>query len=843
MTVTSIQWFSPAQGHDLHLLPGQVSPRLDHLLWIRTTEPAPNHVTRADSPPAGVTVGFNAAFAGTPDAHGVTLNAGTREVTVADPPPAPPLLRNFIVTATVTEGASIFTERIRVHVHDGMKSFWLSPQRLTVRQGARNTRLSVLAEFNDGSFGDITNWSPATSPQAADRTYVRHPPNFGPELQWATSNAATMNIDAETGVLDALSAAANVTISVTRRSAPMMIGTATATATVVGDVSWATPRTMQFVRGPGLGAVAHSKNVLFLSEGFLAAEQPQYERLVRALARMLATRTRTRPYDTLRDSFNFFSLFVPSPESGISVMNELRVTTRAPGGNEAEALEQATPPGPPAALTLAELMHVVGLPTPVDDPVGRTEANRRTDWNTLYGTRANNAPAATVRAWQAGADRILLNERDTAFHVAQSERPRVRGQAAPRVLTNNPHRNLLGESPAGSSDFEDFLRNLQDTAGAAIGVRWAQGGRDEDLIVLLCRTNRWAGANAHRGTGRRMAIGLGNETITHFAPAAAGLGNDLVPDPIPPSPISHTWMTVAHELAHSFNLGDEYGEFPRAPTPAETTVVPARHNIQTRVNLDDGAGNLDPTRTKWRWPRIEKANLTTAAPVDRGGGRYEIAVDPRPGRIFAVGDIVRLRTRDLIGSTLSTRLRVTAVTAAQVDATVVTPGASVVVATFRAPSVLLAPVRAPAAAPALGDDLELIHPTVLARMVATRNPLNANPLPHEVGGGLPSDPANRACVPAVVPTPTPATNFAPRTRPNPPRYSSWTVGLYEEGHRFDCGIYRPTGVCIMRQQEFTAAGRKQSYQFCSVCRYAIVDAVDPTRHGAIDRDYARRYPQ
>ena len=30
--------------------------------------------------------------------------------------------------------------------------------------------------------------------------------------------------------------------------------------------------------------------------------------------------------------------------------------------------------------------------------------------------------------------------------------------------------------------------------------------------------------------------------------------------------------------------------------------------------------------------------------------------------------------------------------------------------------------------------------------------------------------------------------------------------------------------------------------FCPVCRYIMVDLVDPTKHGVIDRDYAGIYP-
>ena len=31
------------------------------------------------------------------------------------------------------------------------------------------------------------------------------------------------------------------------------------------------------------------------------------------------------------------------------------------------------------------------------------------------------------------------------------------------------------------------------------------------------------------------------------------------------------------------------------------------------------------------------------------------------------------------------------------------------------------------------------------------------------------------------------------------------------------------------------------YDFCLICRYAIVDAVDPTLHGEVEQDFRERY--
>jgi hypothetical protein len=57
------------------------------------------------------------------------------------------------------------------------------------------------------------------------------------------------------------------------------------------------------------------------------------------------------------------------------------------------------------------------------------------------------------------------------------------------------------------------------------------------------------------------------------------------------------------------------------------------------------------------------------------------------------------------------------------------------------------------------------------------------------------------------------------------------VGLYAGGKQFHCGVYHPTGVCIMRKQF------EETAEFCVVCRYILVDQINPYKHPVIDRDY------
>src|SRR3954454_8305369 len=173
MTITRIHW-SEYGARDIHLIPGLEAPRLDLLLNIDDTgtppdpndpddEGTPAQTFRADTRPEGISydLSFRANFAGAPSSRGVLVNGQTGMVTVPSPLPTLGLrLRTFLVTATVTQGGTQFVTQIRVYVHESVQSRWLTPSQLTVRQGASNMRFSVLARFDDGVVGDITNWSP-----------------------------------------------------------------------------------------------------------------------------------------------------------------------------------------------------------------------------------------------------------------------------------------------------------------------------------------------------------------------------------------------------------------------------------------------------------------------------------------------------------------------------------------------------------------------------------------------------------------------------------------------------------------------------------------------------------
>ena len=844
VTVKSV--FLPDTGiREMHLMPGLVSPRLDHLLWIADQNPANN--VRADAPPAGVTVSFQALFIGTPDDHGVEINETTGEITIKPTWTAGTRLRSFIVLCGASEGANIFTKRIRVNVHESMASMWLSPfsvtankGSLTVRKDAENMRLSVLALFDDGVVGDITNWSPHDPPDPADRTFVHQDGTFVPMLTWSSTNAAKIGVEV-TGLLRCTDAAASETVTARWPPAPAP-ATKSADATVKGAPAWTAGVPITHVQGPGFPELAdpHVHNILFLPDGFAdtPSDKADFKRYVRAVVTLLRTNPMTRPFDLFTESLNYFMAWVPSPDAGISVLNELDRVVQVGPNAQAIPIDPPSPPKVPAEPQWAveEIVNEVGLPTPVFDPIGSPlgtdVAGRLKEWRELYGEHITGALVSPNYAgWLDLNDRALLNERDTAFHFAMSYRPGIDEPGSERDL--GLHQLRMTEA-----DLNRFLDNLQDSHGVKIpNSPWVSGRKDHDLVVVLCRSNRNAGANTPRSAGGHyLAVSLDSGGFHHLKTNAAGFGFDVDPDPIPGAVPADTWTTVAHELAHSWTLKDEYGGGGVIDVNTANDLL-LFANAQPRSTLLNGT-DLEATNLKWRWPRLEKAAATTSNPT--GAGPFRIKLRRRHGYPFGRGDIVLLRTRPLLGPAVkvSGRLKITRMLG-DGDEIEVTPLAGVVLnpADFPADSVVIAPRRGPdpdAAHDVYGPDLELIHKSVVDRINATHNPLNAK------DGDVP----NRPC-PGKALTPTGATNFHGGIAPKPPRYSSWIVGLYENAKGFDCDVYRPTGICLMRELLYVEPkdGRSRAYQFCPVCRYAIVDLIDPSKHGIIDRDYGPRYPR
>ena len=871
MALVQIKW-APGFDFDRHLIRNVPTwLDLDNFFLADDDDPAvgTNGTYSLASRPAGsdiTSVTFRPRFAGAPANHGVTVDTSTGAVTLASAATSPPL-QNFMLEIEVAHTSpnlpTPWRNGVRIHVHDTITGLLLTPDPLVGRKDVSNVRFTILGRFSDGVIGEITDWVflPIGTNPATGATV---------QLVELHSNTPDIGIEPDTRAILFNTAGATATISIDLLGSAIPI-----TAVAKCDPPWSTPFEATLVDGAGEGMRDDVPNILFLPEGFDATEKTTFEQLVQDIVRNgLAKNTFLAPYNHLSRSINYWSCFVASPQKGVSVLSEV-ARLRAVGTSlRGEPIDN--PSRPSATATdwgLQELIYEVGLPVSSQASTGRTALVD--SWKTLYdpsitaakvSRKVETVGGVKLEAWELWrqlSDRVLLREVSTAFGLA------VGGRQSADCVGTLERQLVPNGKRLDKNDFDTFLSNLQfrDPASGTMvtfGDRWAAGGKDRGLVCFLARTAHWSGANV----GWIYSCGLGTESEHRITTAAGAF--DVLPHTVSTRAIPHTLVVVAHESAHSFHCGDEYAGDCSEGQPRDTAIF---GNVQ--LASENGLFQLSPPaidgdRIKWLWPRIAKAGVLKAAPSTPDPLHPETLTLPlRPGgSIFAVNDVVRLRARPLVENLqASFRLKVTAVapdamlgdilTVEQIEGLPLT----ITPLFFAEGSVVLQP-RVASAPP--GDDILLVHADIVAHLTSSDGPLNA-PL------GTPT----RACQADFVSDPKPAldvmqmaTNLPPSLQPPPsgprkqPTWGSWIVGLYEGGSGFPCGIFHPAGVCLMRAEHvprktltgkpivagFDTQGRRipppgTLYKFCPVCRYILVDVIDPHKHPAIDAEYDRIYPQ
>jgi hypothetical protein len=833
---------------DLHVVSGVPSAPFGQTLKIDDTPPTPGATAQMfdwDQPPPHIEVQIVPRFEpsgpqspGVRRGHGVSVDLRTGVVTVEAVPPGTRRLHNFLLTFTARDrntGTAV-SRTIRVHVHDRLVRAWLTPSTLTVRPDAHVSSFSLLAEFDDKVIGDIRGWLPlawSTDPPPPASPAVGDIELFSDTAGWFRGHRA----------------GAEATVTVTY--APMPWPDPPPTARVVCREPWGTPRELTWVGGKDPAKWQDARNVLFLPDGFTDGETELFETLVRTVVRKLRTSTVLRPFDLIHDEMNFWAAFVPSPQAGVNVLHEV-YTSPGHGGTMGTALPFPSAPQPTAAAwSLEELIHQVGLPVAADAgrPLTGPPAARPLlqDWQEIYGQEVTEARVKNRwESWRALATRTLLNERDTLFGITLGSRPRVEANTAVRIAQL--------PSAAERADLSDLARLVESLThkGQLVGLTWrvdsTNPGKDRGLVAILSRTRLNGGTNL----GSFFVSTLYSADSHLVEPAPAG-GLDIRPvrikfksAPLPAGEQQHPYVdadeppfelvgTVAHEAAHSLHVGDEYGEVGDRSHRDSPNVSLARWgNLQERQSLLVD-GQLAATAAKWaRWHRIEQAGvLAQDADPPRVARDYRLTLRPGHARAFKQGDLVRLRRRPMVPDTVvSDVMRVLGTPApgqAHLDVTVVF-GDSTSPGHFLAGSVLLKMLRWPfrGLGDNLGDELKLMATIIRDHITTTHRPLNASP-------DRPLD----ACDldDAAEQSARNLPDGLPKCRPSK---RNRIVGLFEGGDDYHCGVYHPTGACVMRARR--KSRDDELIPFCPVCRYVLVDLIDPTKHGVIDREYAKIYP-
>jgi hypothetical protein len=275
--------------------------------------------------------------------------------------------------------------------------------------------------------------------------------------------------------------------------------------------------------------------------------------------------------------------------------------------------------------------------------------------------------------------------------------------------------------------------------------------------------------------------------------------------------------------------------------------VTAKSNVCS-VTVSPSGGTLTTfdkvSEIPWLWPRLGKVGMLDGSPTRAAAGepyQFEVALRSGHGLPFKRSDVVRfrqspVRTRASLDPFLKIQsqglilkvekegaggLGAKLVDGMDVDAPVASnPGQK---SWFAFISDLFA----------AGTKFTLIGPKIVAdmelRLVAApiffwmggHGPLNVEP-DFDPGICVKSEHYNSTMFPMNLPLPP-----LSRTPHNLPDI----IGLWEGGFYVDCGVYRPAGRCRMR------SNHEKTLPFCHVCKYLMVDRVDPTQHPALDAFY------
>lgn len=752
--------------------------------------------------------------------HGISVDTRTGVVTLDANLPSP-RKNNFIMEVEVTESATgnvIDTDYIRIHVHQSITQIWLTPNILTVRPFSSirpedtNYRFSVRAQFDNSIVGDITNM---------------------PNLVWSPA----VNVDPSDGNLilkagDTSSDIINITVTL-----PAPIGGRTALGTMLLGDAWdaANPIDISIVVGggwPGTINPAKVPNVLLLGDGFTNANRTAFNQYVNSLVQFLKINPLNKPYDVLSTSMNFWTAFLPSRETGISVNGEIY-----PVGDDAD-LKARYVPGPKkppsghaGIWSLSQLIYMVGLPLLTDDKSNSARSNNdiKTEWQQLIDVDPNpHVNNRLINRWRKLAKRSLIDQTDSYLGVRSGD----------MVSDPSDMKDInLSKSRISRDNMDHLLRTLRDPRGVPVQDLWAKTAlgtkpNNYDLVCIVVAGN----GRALNSDGYffvdvvediKIARNSGN-TGYHFNYSNTDIPNTANND------ISRTF---AHELTHSFAIGDEYGEREGPPVGLTSQKVDEDGNLTLIADARNGSNDIDGNEIKWNWHRIKKAAQISETIVDVGGGKFRVPLILGQGYQFALGDTVHLRFREYPKPLpkrpkLSPPLEITSpeptssTVHVKVKPAVVFNYPNIIntgqfVAEFTPGSIIYIPTLAPESVRNSNSYpyAEIVAKNIKDFITTSKKPLTTFP-------SVVDD--NNVQQPRITGVSLP--DCFSRHRPQ-------IVGLYSGGKGYHKGIFHPTGNCLMRDSH------TDGKEICAVCRYVLVDIIDPQKHSGIDREYDKIYPQ
>jgi hypothetical protein len=725
---------------------------------------------------------------------------------------------------------------------------------ITLRPGGADrpettaTRFSVRSRFDDGTIGDLTHhadleWAPSAN--VNNRGFLIVADGNGPGTpEVAVEARLPLNLQ------DATTPGRHTATGRIRFAADWAMESSILTSTVQVQDAW-----------PGTINPEVVPNFLFLCDGYTTNDEPAFEAQVRSLLSLMKRSQITRPFDLLSTSMNYFQAFVPSGQHGVSVLCEVypeQTANGAPDIRQDQTVDVLCVPDgeDPSAGRTWGLSHVIarlGLPVP-SQGLARPVREVRDYWDQIAdGVPQERISDKTVRRWQKLALRTFLEEPDSTLGLAYGRYPRAARETDTRMLDFHPYR-------MSRTRLDRLLGRLVDQHGRRLGPLWmerADGTRpNSHPLVFLLTSLKWdRGVNYGRGfiamnVEDRDAIPV--RAIQGRPTYAIDLTTRIT------TRLSHgRLIRGCHEVAHSFGLGDEYSE--TGTMPASLDIDDEYGNLQKHADVEDDLHYINGDLIKWRWHRVRKAAVILGTIAEVQPGRFRVPVVLGQAAQFAVGNEVMLRIRrfpnplprlnvdDNVGPRdpgVSHLLEIVGIAdpdglqdpsrpagadnppAAAVFVSPIEgePFTAADAARFGAGCIVYLPV--PASELVISPDYpysELIAKNIRDHITERNRALNQVP------------DGDDACVPDHDGIQSPV--HFDVDLPICFSHKNRIVGLYTGGATYDCGVYHPTGSCIMR------SSNSEGREFCAVCRYLLVDIIDPSKHFSIDLDYEKVYPQ
>jgi len=621
--------------------------------------------------------------------------------------------------------------------------------------------------------------------------------------------------------------------------------------------------------------VEDAHNILFIPEGFRDTDEDKdkFNNLVTKITDDLFQKPRHQPYGLLQDSFNVFKAFIPSEQYTLTCgfkVNDESIPDLFGSGFPIPYSQQLSS-GISNPYSPDELIKIVGLPKRNET---RIPTELRFLWKTqaLYNYNDSRVDDTLVNVYKKQTSVGILEARDTFFGLLLGQRYADRLSGVEGIVPANdvagdpempfyidkmyswyrkyvtrnvgldPRRHppelvLEGyENP--NSSIMQFIKSLHYKYDPhdQIGTQWVPDSysavlqKSRGLVAVITHDGMIAGTSFNNGT--LVGLSLNNYTSVGFQYVIT-TSTEKIMRRDPPADIKmdkdDIIATIAHEFGHSFRLGDEYEEY-ILDTGQQMDWADNIASLYT-IRLDDNYRTnrlIDMDKVKWFDLLRMKLSAATMEPSVEDAGRLKVKIDPKfSGKWKEAKDLgskayIRNRKITREGNQLPLVFdeqnyipRLDIMEVDEVNGFIFLGGLELPphpLPIFEKGSILFIPQTTSS------DDLiYVVEKKVLDYLknnASNKNlPLNKDTDTTKINNG--SD--------------------KPKSIPDfkPPCRSYKLIGIYEGANMYTGMQYRPAGACKMRDSKKTGG----EGEFCFVCKYLIVNRVDPGMHDVLDHRY------